>query len=133
MSKFDRRTATGVAVLTAALGMCLAQTAGAAAAAGWTDLGTKGVYYQSEYRTHVVHSGGGSFKACITTSSSQKDTYHLYEQDAEKYDAKLVADVNSGGCWTFNNLDDYVDGDNNRAEFYIGTDDPGMKRVHYYD
>ncbi|MGW2339414.1 hypothetical protein [Streptomyces sp. NPDC001661] len=135
MFKLDPRRATGVAVLTAALSMCLAQTVSAApAASGWSDLGSKGVYYQSHYRTKTVNSGGGSFKACITTSNSHKETYHLYEEDAQVYNPKLVKSVTGAGCWTFSNLDDYVDGGNDRAEFYIASDnDSEMLRVHYYD
>ncbi|MGR4851271.1 hypothetical protein ACWKT3_35640 [Streptomyces violaceus] len=136
MQTLNRRKAAGVAVTTAALSMCFTQSAQAAPAGGggWDDLGTKGVYYQSEYRTKTVRSGGGDFKACITTSATTNETYNLYEEDAESSNAKLVTSVDKASCWVFRDLGAYVDGGNDRAEFYIGTEgDPEMVRVHYYD
>ncbi|MFA3876404.1 hypothetical protein ABS735_22390 [Streptomyces sp. MMCC 100] len=133
-----RRSATGAAVAVAAAALALSFTPAAAAApaggGSWDDLGTRDAYYQSEYRTKTVKSAGGDFRACITTSATTKESYNLYEQDAEPYNAKRVATVKGAGCWVFRDIGDYVDGDNNRAEFYIGTeDDPEMVRVHYYD
>ncbi|MCI3239334.1 hypothetical protein [Streptomyces spinosisporus] len=136
MRTLDRRIAAGVAVLAAAFSMSFAQTASAAPAGGghWDDLGSHEAYYQSEYRTKAVKSAGGAFQACITSPSTTKDLYNLYEQDAEVYNAKLVTTVKGAGCWVFRNIGAYVDGNNHRAEFYIGTeDDPNMMRVHYYD
>ncbi|WP_399887216.1 hypothetical protein ACGH7X_22215 [Streptomyces sp. BBFR51] len=135
MKLLDRRKASGAAVVAAALSLSFAQAAQAApAGGGWDDLGTREVYYQSHYRTKTVKSAGGDFRACITSSTTTKRSYSLYEQDAEVYNAKLVATAEGAGCLVFRDIGDYVDGDNNRAEFYIGTeDDPEMVRVHYYD
>ncbi|MFJ3233806.1 hypothetical protein [Streptomyces sp. NPDC086787] len=131
----NRRKAPAIAVAAVAL-FSASFTQAAQASSGWDDLGSHGVYYQSQYRTKTVNSGGGDFKACITTTSSnaKHDFYNLYEEDKEVHDPKLVTSVEGPGCWVFHNLDDYVDGDNDRAELYIGTeDDPEMIRVHYYD
>ncbi|MBB3077981.1 hypothetical protein [Streptomyces violarus] len=136
MKTLDRCKAVAVAVTAAALSMCFTQSALAAPAGGgsWDDLGTKNVYYFSEYRTKTVQSSGGDFKACITSSTSSNATYGLYEEDAESLNSKLVTTVNKASCWVFRDIGAYVDGDNDRAEFYIGTgDDSEMVRVHYYD
>ena len=124
---------SGVALLSVALPACFIQGAQAAPTGSWTDLGSKRVYYQSEYRTHTVTSAGGDFMACITTSASSKELYHLYEQAAEVYNAKLVATVKGAGCWVFRDIGDFTDGYNHLAEFYVGSDDNEMVRVHYYD
>jgi hypothetical protein len=132
----NRRKASGVAVMAAALSMCFTQAAQSAPAGGsnWDDLGTKGVYYQSQYRTKTVNSAGGDFKACITTSATTTETYHLYEEDADVHNPKPVTSVDGASCWVFRDIGAYVDGGNDRAEFYIGTEgDPEMVRVHYYD
>lgn len=124
---------SGVALLAAAIPACFIQGAQAAPTGSWTDLGSKRVYYQSEYRTHTVTSAGGDFKACITTSASSKELYTLYEQDAEVYNAKPVATVKGAGCWVFRDIGDFTDGYNHLAEFYVGSEDNEMTRVHYYD
>jgi hypothetical protein len=132
----NRRKAAGVAVTAAALSMCLTQSALAAPAGGgsWDDLGSKNAYYFSEYRTKTVQSSGGDFKACITSSTTGNATYGLYEEDAESLNSKLVTTVNKASCWVFRDIGAYVDGDNDRAEFYIGTgEDSEILRVHYYD
>lgn len=135
----NRSKAAGVAVVTAALALSFAPAAQAAQAApagggSWDDLGSRSVYYQSHYRTKPVKSAGGDFRACITTSSTTKEFYHLYEEDGEVYNPKLVTSVEGAGCWVFRDIGDYVDGDNDRAEFYIAADnDSEMLRVHYYD
>jgi hypothetical protein len=132
----NRRKAAGVAVTAAALSMCLTQSALAAPAGrgSWDDLGSKNAYYFSEYRTKTVQSSGGDFKACITSSTTGNATYGLYEEDAESLNSKLVTTVNKASCWVFRDIGAYVDGDNDRAEFYIGTgEDSEILRVHYYD
>ncbi|MBO8200934.1 hypothetical protein JW613_21870 [Streptomyces smyrnaeus] len=144
----NRRLTSSIAVLAVAIPLSSAQTVHAAPAGPgdaqavhaappgpgeWDDLGTHGVYYQSRYRTKAVKSGGGDFKACITTTSTDSEFYDLLEQDSDPIRAKRVSQVRGAGCWIFRNIGAYVDGDNNRAEFFIGTIDGGMKRVHYWD
>ncbi|MFF3333481.1 hypothetical protein ACFYWX_28680 [Streptomyces sp. NPDC002888] len=128
----NRFTVSGIAVTAATLSLSVAQPA-QAGAGEWDNLGRHDVYYDSQYRTKAVKSSGGAFKACIFTSSSESSFYELQESD-KGHDDKLVAEVRNGGCYTFRNIDAYVDGDNNRAEFFIGTeDDPEMLSVQYYD
>lgn len=128
-----RLTVSGTAVLAAALSVSLAPPA-QAGAGEWDDLGTHGVFYNSMYRTKAVKSAGGAFKACIYTSSTNPDDFYDLMESDKGHDDKLVASVRGAGCYTFRNIDAFVDGDNDRAEFFIGTgDDSAMRRVQYYD
>lgn len=126
---------SGVAVLAVALPLSSAQAAHAAAAGPgeWDDLGSHDVFYRSMYRTDAVKSAGGDFKACITTTTTENEAYHLREGDGDPQHTQRVATVYGAGCWIFRDIGSYVDGDNNRAEFFIGTTDGSMLRVHYWD
>ncbi|GAA2335169.1 hypothetical protein [Streptomyces cuspidosporus] len=79
-------------------------------------------------------SHGGEFHACIKTSYAGDARYALFEYDAENGDEQVgsTRTQTAGGCETWD-VDAYVDGDNNRAELYIVTNDPGTKTVTYYD
>ncbi|MEU6196387.1 hypothetical protein [Streptomyces sp. NPDC047061] len=107
----------------------------AQASSGWDYIGvTEFPRNSSDYirTTGNALSTGGDLEACITTASTKSHAYDLWEYDPNNAD-DFVDAVNGSGCWIFRDIGKYVDGDNNRAEFYIGTYDDDALRVYWYD
>lgn len=105
----------------------------------WDFMFTTGFNYLGEgvYRANeAALSHGGEFHACISTTFTGNAQYALYEYDEGANADEQVGSTRTqtaGGCETWD-VDAYVDGDNNRAELYIVTNDPGAsKTVTYYD
>ncbi|QNP74882.1 hypothetical protein IAG44_39295 [Streptomyces roseirectus] len=104
----------------------------------WDLIGTTGFTYLGSgnyISTGYALSHGGEFHACVTTSWSGSADYALYEYDESNSDEKVGSTRTqiAGGCETWN-VGAYVDGDNNRAELYLATNDPGsQKLVTFYD
>ncbi|CAL9670982.1 hypothetical protein [Streptomyces sp. enrichment culture] len=104
----------------------------------WDDLGWKSFYKDSSeyypYRTTAVKSSGGDFKVCINTAATEDNglLYRLMEEDPG-YDDQVGDYLTEPGCWVFRKIGSFVDGDNNRAEFYIRTNDVSAMSVHYWD
>ncbi|MGP4111497.1 hypothetical protein ACTWP5_11330 [Streptomyces sp. 4N509B] len=124
------RTAT-IAALVLAAG--IAGTGPAMAGPGaWDHVGTKpfinGITY--DY-TEPVHSAGGDFRACVTTSGY----YRLREDDTDlddlvHYDFEYFP---AGACRDYLSIGGWVDGSNNRAEFYLERNSVGAGSAVYYD
>ncbi|MWA11353.1 hypothetical protein [Streptomyces sp. BA2] len=107
-----------------------------AKSAGWDHVGTSTFKHRDTdlhlWFTSYVHSTGGSFMACVDKTQF-KETVALWEHDASN-SRKVASKTTSGGCLTFNNIGDYVDGNNNKAEFMVSTTDAeGGGTVLYYD
>ncbi|GAA3121581.1 hypothetical protein ACFQ0X_27355 [Streptomyces rectiviolaceus] len=107
-----------------------------AAPAGWNHVGSSTFKYrdtdQHLWFTGYSHSTGGSFKACVDRTQF-KETVALWEHDSSN-SRKVASRSTSGGCLTFNNIGDYVDGANNKAEFMVSTTDAeGGGGVVFYD
>ncbi|MFW6724072.1 hypothetical protein ACHZ98_28765 [Streptomyces sp. MAR4 CNY-716] len=84
------------------------------------------------YETHAVYSGGGNLKVCIKTSTTADHYYLLTEWDPGTNIDEHVA-TRGSGCWEAIGLDRFVDGDNNRAEFYVATSDSAAVSAQYWD
>ncbi|MFF0724442.1 hypothetical protein [Streptomyces sp. NPDC004134] len=105
----------------------------------WDFMFTTGFTFLGEgvYRANAAAlSHGGEFHACISTPFDYDAQYALFEYDEGANADEHVGSTRTqtaGGCETWD-VDAYVDGDNNRAELYIVTNDPGAgKTVSYYD
>jgi len=108
----------------------------------WDSLGSDEFTNQSK----IFLSGGSDFKMCLS-SDSQPGYYQLYEEDPYNPDDKVVSngitgtyfktagtdsnDFNSNGCHVFENIGDYVDGD--QAEFYLAKYSSGNSTVTAWD
>lgn len=100
------------------------------AAAGWQYVGGSNLSkwdVQTTYwfSNHYFYSGGGDFQVCVAHhNDSWTHGYTLWEQDSS--DMKRVATKygQQGDCFIFRDIGAYVDGDNNKAEFRVSTDDP---------
>ncbi|MGI5353368.1 hypothetical protein ACQEU8_35070 [Streptomyces sp. CA-250714] len=133
-------TVAFAAVLSALLMQAPASAAPPPDQGEWKDLGehnfytgTGSLYYP--WRAATISSDGGDFRFCIRTSTSEHLGLHqLREEDADG-SSERVKNVDAGpdGCATVPNLDSFVDGDDNRAEFYIRTNLSRAIAVHYYD
>lgn len=57
----------------------------------------------------------------MSDSNLSAARYHLYEYDPCDGNDDYVgyADIMNGECKTFTNIGKFVDGDNNKAEFYV--------------
>lgn len=78
-----------------------------------------------------MESTGGYLQFCVTAGSLS--TYKLYEYDPNDAD-EYVGEVSltPGGCASMY-VDPYVDGDNRRAELYVGTGSSSARYAAYYD
>ncbi|MFD3583956.1 hypothetical protein [Streptomyces sp. NPDC058683] len=106
----------------------------AQASSGWDYIGdTEFPVSTADYiRSGRALSTGGDIQACIATGNTRKYAYDLWEYDPDN-DDEFVGAVDGAGCWIWRNIGKYVDGDNKRAEFYIGTYDNEALWVHWYD
>ncbi|MEU4996661.1 hypothetical protein [Streptomyces sp. NPDC021622] len=106
------------------------------ASSGWDYRGAS-TFKNRDVELHLwfrsyVHSGGGSFMACVDPTSDTY-TYALWEYDKTE-SRKVSSKRSNGGCLTFKNIGDYVDGSNNKAEFMLSTANPeGGDGVTYWD
>ncbi|WP_238189453.1 hypothetical protein [Paenibacillus sp. L3-i20] len=102
---------------------------------GWQKVGEGTMAYQGgvTYKSITVESKGDDFRVC----SDKGGAYTLRE-----YDPGTNADENAGqktipsggGCKTWENIGSFVDGTNNRAEFYVLTaSSSGPPYVKLYD
>ncbi|MCQ6268689.1 hypothetical protein M1K46_24250 [Fictibacillus sp. WQ 8-8] len=88
-----------------------------------------------------VKSTGGDFKVCLAEGWSWEGYVKLMENDPDGKDEVVDPLLDFGKwldkdhCAVWTNLDKYVDGDNNRAEFYIvkSQGDDVKIRIYYYD
>ncbi|WP_327311972.1 hypothetical protein [Streptomyces sp. NBC_01235] len=107
------------------------------AGSGWDYVGTSQFRDPEvdEYTDYVAgprKSAGGNFLTCITTSATEESNYSLYEKDPGNDD--YVATYWGGaGCLEWKNISRFVDGKNNRAEFYVVTGGESAVRVKFYD
>jgi hypothetical protein len=102
-----------------------------AGAGEWDYLGHSGWVSRT---TSIVESGGGNFMFCV--EGYNNDTlYHLYEYDpdnADDYVGFFDAELDPDKCTSAWNIDNFVDGTNDKAEFYVKANDGNFK-VHWYD
>jgi hypothetical protein len=93
--------------------------------------GTNGSYWTQPYGL----SAGTNFLTCINTKTNIPENYYLHEYD-EGNNADESVDVQTqtgSGCLEWKGISDYVDGANDRAEFYIFTYDSQATSVDYFD
>lgn len=118
--------------------MAVAVGAGSATASGgWDDAGSSSFKYRDTslhlWFTGYVKSTGGNFRACVDPTDRAHE-YALWEHDTSVSKKVSSSRSSSGGCLTFKSIGDYVDGDNNRAEFFLSTTDPeGGGGVVFFD
>ncbi|MFI6767522.1 hypothetical protein [Streptomyces sp. NPDC050355] len=124
--------AAGVALFSSAL---IATGSGAAhASAGWDYVGSSEFTRWDEeihFYTNYHLSTGGDFRTCHTSQPEGANTFTLWEYDPNG--SKKVRSYSlSKGCFIFKNIGNLVDGDNNKAEFFISTN-LGEGGVAFYD
>ncbi|MCW8384481.1 hypothetical protein [Streptomyces justiciae] len=105
----------------------------------WDYLGSSTFYsVNGYYYSYTVNSGGGDFKICVTTGATSDHLYGLFEYDPDdnglNSDEKIGSSValGNGDCASWH-VEAYVDGDNNRAELYVATQDSKVQSVKYWD
>jgi hypothetical protein len=108
-----------------------------AGAGEWDPVGSDHLTYRGTsngtdiYGTDSVNSGGGDFKVCIS-SGSPSNYYTLVEYDPSNADDIVSAKwISSGGCAVWSSIGGYVDGDNNKAEFYVTASKAAY--AYFYD
>ncbi|MGG3626582.1 hypothetical protein ABES25_24065 [Bacillus gobiensis] len=116
-----------------------------ASAAGWDYMGEDWFRTQSKN----FYSGGGDFMICLD-SSSPKGNYYLFEEDPYNPDDQVKSGVYFGNstsddfyytesahglyCHVFRDVNAWVDGSNNQAEFYVKRySDNGTVYVEAWD
>lgn len=90
-------------------------------------------------------SGGGDFKICLS-ENSKEGAYRLMEEDSFNPDDWVPADLyggysepffpenfDSSGCLVYKDIGEYVDGNDNQAEFYLIKWTGGNSTVYTYD
>lgn len=101
-------------------------------------------YFRTQSKN--FYSGGGDFMICLD-SSSPKGNYYLFEEDPYARDDKVAGVYFNGGsgdnfykvgnlphCHIFRDIGGFVDGTNDRAEFYVSrSTDTGEALVGAYD
>ncbi|MGW3718464.1 hypothetical protein ACWD8L_15250 [Streptomyces sp. NPDC005133] len=129
-----RSFVTKSTVAVAVGGTFLLSATPAQASSGWDYVGTTAFPAdgQDYSRSGQALSTGGDVQFCISTGSSKFYDYDLWEYDPSN-DDDFVTSVSGAGCWIVRGIGGYVDGDNNRAEFYIGTYDSSAVAVKWYD
>ncbi|GLW49048.1 hypothetical protein Stsp02_47090 [Streptomyces sp. NBRC 14336] len=111
------------------------------AAAGWQYVGGSEFTKRDDtiisnwFTAHYVYSGGGDFQACVAhDNDSYTHGYTLWEQDSSTMKKVATKYGKQGDCFIFRDIGAYVDGDNNKAEFRLSTDDPeGGYEVLFWD
>lgn len=128
--KFNKASAVLLTIM-CALVIPFSAQARTAGAGEWDKLGT----YTYIYSSNPVYSGGGDFRVCLSSKSNFSVTLHLYEDDAgDNQDDYVGANYFSPGeCYNFNNIGKYVDGDNNKAEFFVFDYSGKYVTVTFYD
>lgn len=108
-----------------------AEKAGTAGAGEWDKLGT----YTYTYSSPTVYSTGGDFRVCLSGSTPFSVSLHLYEDDpGDNPDDYVGANYFSPGeCHTFGSIGKFVDGSNNKAEFFVTDYSGKSKTVTFYD
>jgi hypothetical protein len=106
------------------------------AASGWQ---YKGFYYRGvNGSTPIFTSGGGYIKICaeVANPSQQgKEDLTLYEYDPGSGNDKKIGStkyLSDGECTTYY-VQNYVDGDNHKAELYFTSNDSGDVGVDVWD
>ncbi|AEI41011.1 hypothetical protein [Paenibacillus mucilaginosus] len=100
-----------------------------AGAGEWDYVGSSTFTYSSA----VAKSAGGDFLVCLESGPS--GYYNLYEDDPDGNADERVGYVYlyAGACGAFRSIGGFVDGDNNRAEFYVYKAFGGTATVSFYD
>ncbi|WP_052850167.1 hypothetical protein [Streptomyces avicenniae] len=111
---------------------------GPAAPGEWDYLGSRNFWWSSaggHYRTDHVNSGGGDFQICVAASSNTRQGYVLREYDPDSADEYVGPTIflASGDCVVYRGIGGYVDGTNNRAEFYFSTLSSLANSASYWD
>lgn len=99
------------------------------ATAGWQTLhiGTYTIPGSTgEKKTPIVYSGGGNFQVCVYDLQPYNGyILTVYEDDGTSMDTIVDSrythnnSASSTNCTTLYDIGNYVDGDNNKAEFYV--------------
>ncbi|MGP4079963.1 hypothetical protein ACTWQL_08590 [Pseudalkalibacillus sp. R45] len=104
----------------------------------WDNLGPRSFYYNSYYDwwdTPNVQSTGGSFR--IMSDSWILSKVELWEYDPGSGNDDYVGSYTFKGAWdthSFNHLNRFVDGSNNRAEFYVRSyNNPHGAQIYFAD
>lgn len=108
-----------------------AEKAGTTGAGEWDKLGT----YTYTYSSPTVYSSGGDFRVCLSGSTPFSVSLHLYEDDPGDNPDEYVGSnyFSPGECHTFSSIGKFVDGSNNKAEFFVTDYSGKSKTVTFYD
>lgn len=131
------RTRLSIGVIVAAAFSVLPMATAQAGAGDWDYRGNRDFHSRNSeywpYGTGAVYSGGGSFKVCVNSASTENEYYSLDEYDAGSNPDEQPAIWVGSGCTVISNLGKYVDGSNNRAEFYVTTTDGSAVSADLWD
>lgn len=101
--------------------MCLlmVSTVSAAGDGEWNFIASRTIHGYS-HGEYPVYSTGGDLKVCYTEGGNG-GPYTIYLQEKDTWGSSEVgyATIYRGECSIFRNLNQWVDGDNNYAEFFI--------------
>ncbi len=124
----SKRIGTALAAATAVV--CLAAPAASAVEGPqlgpgeWDYLGSRALQVTNipnQFSTGYVESGGGDFAICLEDSTSA-GIFRVMEYDPGNADEEVrEVYLSEGACSILRDIGGYVDGDNNRAEFYVTT------------
>ncbi|MGP4111498.1 hypothetical protein ACTWP5_11335 [Streptomyces sp. 4N509B] len=99
----------------------------------WDLVAESGFVQTSGYSiTKQALSAGGDFLFCVTEGGHHR----LREADTngdDFVDTSFRSYLQPGGCELYENIGSYVDGSNNRAEFYVERIETGGGTVSFYD
>ncbi|MDC3416669.1 hypothetical protein [Aquibacillus salsiterrae] len=101
----------------------------------WDLLYEGGLYLTTDsYEEIQVSSGGGNLEICVfDMSPSNNGNFIVEEQDPSGRDfvayGYIYPDSSGQDCVVLTDLNSYVDGDNNKAEFVIGFDVNGFNET----
>lgn len=135
-----RKTRIGLGIASAAVGaltVSMFAAGPAAAGPGWDRAGKSDMVKNKTgdpYRSAKPGlSAGGNFMVCFGGSVG-KSSFKLYEADTGNADDYVgTYGANAKGCIVANKIGKYVDGSNNRAEFYVTTKYSGSSYAEYWD
>ncbi|ASF38973.1 hypothetical protein CEH05_07550 [Halobacillus halophilus] len=100
----------------------------------WDTLYYNNVYLTSSYKEIQVNSGGGNLEICVfNMNPSNNGNFRIQEQDPSGREfvgfGYIYPDSNGDFCHVITDLNPYVDGSNNKAEFVIGFDANGFNET----
>ncbi|WP_437978308.1 hypothetical protein WMF11_17825 [Sorangium sp. So ce295] len=117
-----------MSLLVSAVALVMTSSTASAGSGEWDYVGSSSFSYTSA----VVKSAGGDFMICLESGPS--GYYSLYEDDSSNADEYVgYVYLRPGACGAFRGIGGFVDGDNDRAEFYVYKSFGGSATMTFWD